>query len=417
MAGSAQATPVAILGGGTFAVRLCEVLATWPAMPALELRLHARDGDRLARISGHAAARVAVLGPPGVAHRVRGCAALDDALDGAAAVVLLIRVGGMAARDHDERFPAAFGLVGDEGVGVGGMANAWRTLPVLEAIAGRIAACAPGAHVLNLMAPLGVTTRLLVERGHRAVGLCELPAVTLARWTAAAEGGAAPVLRYAGLNHLGFWWSPGQPALAHPVLRAAVATGEVTAEVVARYDAAPLHYVLDVFEVAAARALGRSKTPGRARQLAELHTRLLERFTDQPGAVVPELAQRPTPWFEHAVAPALHAALGGPVFRAPLDLPNAGRLDEVAADVVVELVGSYGGGHATLDPVPARPPAVRALLARLAAAEDALYRAALHRDRRLLGDALAALPLSLRAADAAAILHGMCESIDPEVPA
>jgi 6-phospho-beta-glucosidase len=407
-------TRVAILGGGPYAVRLCEVLATRDGMPALELRLHARDHDRLARIAGHAAARLAALGAP---HRARACSALDHALEGAAAVVLLIRVGGLAARDHDERFPTAFGLIGDEGVGVGGMANAWRTLPVLDAIAGRIAACAPAARVLNLMAPLGVTTRLLVERGRPAVGLCELPAVTLARWTAAAAAPAAPALYYAGLNHLGFWWSPELPALDHPVLRAAITGGDVTEELVARYGAAPLHYVLDVFEVDAARALGRSRSPGRARQLAEHNAALVRRFGADPGAEIRELAQRATPWFEHALAPALHAALGGPALRAPLDLPNADQLAEAPRDVVVELAGMYTGDRATFDPVPPRPAAVCAWLAQLARAEDALYRAALHHDRDALGDALDALPLPVRAADRARILDEICAPVEREVAA
>jgi 6-phospho-beta-glucosidase len=408
---SARAIPVAILGGGAYAVRLCEVLGEWPGMPALALRLHARDRERLAVIAGHAAARLRAMGAP---HDVRGCEVLDDALAGAAAVVLLIRVGGLAARDHDERFPARFGLVGDEGVGVGGLANAWRTLPVLDGIAARIAACAPGAHVLNLMAPLGVTTRLLIERGRRAVGLCELPAVTLARWRAAAGPAAegAPPLCYAGLNHLGLFWSPERPACAHPVVRAAIARREVTEDIVERYGGAPLHYVLEVFEVEAARALGRARVPGRARELAAHAAALLQRFADEPGARIAELERRSTPWFERAVAPALHAVLGGPAYEAALDLPNAGRLAEAPDEVVVELAGSWTADRAALDPVAERPPAVRALLARLAAAEDLAYRAARGRDPGLLGEALDALPLPVRAGDRDAVLACVCEPID-----
>jgi 6-phospho-beta-glucosidase len=416
----ARAIPVAILGGGAYAARLCEVLGAWPGIPALELRLHARDRDRLAAIAGHAAARAAARDAAGgVRHRVRACGDLDDALDGAAAVVLLIRVGGLAARDHDEQFPARFGLVGDEGVGVGGMANAWRTLPVLDEIAGRVAARAPDAPVLNLMAPLGITTRLLIERGHRAVGLCELPGVTLARWQAAAGRAAAeaPRLWYAGLNHLGFFWCPELPALDHPVVRAAIERGDVTEEIVARHGAAPLHYVLEVFEVAAARALGRARSPGRARQLARHSAVLVQRFTDEPGTAIAELDQRSTPWFEHALAPALHAVLGGPAFEAALDLPGAGLLVEAPADVVVELWGRWSSDGATLAPVPERPPAVRALLSRLAAAEDALYRAARARDRRALGEALDALPISVPARDRDAVLDCIREPIDGEIAA
>jgi hypothetical protein len=251
------------------------------------------------------------------------------------------------------------------------------------------------------------------------VGLCELPAVTLARWreAAGAAAEAAPPLCYAGLNHLGFFWSPELPALAHPIVRAAIACGDVTEEIVARYGGAPLHYVLDVFEVAAARALGRAKTPGRARQLAAHGAVLLRRFADEPGAVIDELDRRPTPWFERAVAPALHALLGGPAFEAPLDLPGLGLLSEVPADVVVELAGVWSADRAALVPVPERPPAVRALLARMAVAEDALYRAVRDRDRALLGDALDALPLVVPAGDRAALLDCVCEPVSEELAA
>jgi alpha-galactosidase/6-phospho-beta-glucosidase family protein len=406
--GAGSRPVVAILGGGPYAARLCEVIAAHPGMPAVELRLHARDRDRLAVIARHAAGRV------GAAHAVRADAELDAAVAGAAAVILLVRVGGLAARDHDERFPTRFGLVGDEGVGVGGLANAWRTLPVLDAIAARIAAGAPGAAVLDLMAPLGITTRLLVERGHRAVGLCELPAVTRARWEATAGPAArdAPPLAYAGLNHLGFFWSPGRRAADHPVVRAAIERREVTIAVVERFDAAPLHYFVDVFEPATARALGRPGKVGRAGELAAHNAVLVEQFAAAPpGAPVVELDRRATPWFEHAVAPALHAALGGPAFAAPLDLPGGGRLDEAPDEVVVELPGRLDAAGAALDPVPPRPAAVRAVLARLAAAEDAAYRAARDRDRHGLGAALDALPIEVRRADREPLLDAMCAAV------
>jgi 6-phospho-beta-glucosidase len=387
-----DAVPVAVLGGGAYAARLVEVIASVADMPALELRLHARDRGRLDAIASHAAARTRALGAP---HRVGAFPALDAALDGAAAVVLLVRVGGLAARAHDEAFPVRFGQVGDEGVGLGGLASAWRTVPVLDSIAARIAARAAGAHVLDLIAPLGVTTRLLHERGLRTVGLCELPVVTLDRWRAWAgeAAAAAPPLAYAGLNHLGFFWSPGCPPLDHPVLRAAVERGEVPGELMHRLGAAPLHYFVDVFEPEAARGLGRHRAPGRALELARLQDDLLRRFRDKPGAPVVELDRRPTPWFEQALVPALRAALGGPGYRGAINVAGGGLLEEAAPEVVVELFGCLDAAGAHIDPVPPRPPAVRALVARLAAAEDLLYRAAAGRDRELLAGALCALPL------------------------
>lgn len=402
---------VAILGGGPFVARLVDVLCSRPVMSVLELRLHAPDLARLAVIATHASARSHVIArnqgcEP---HRVYACAALDDALAGADVVVLLVRVGGLAAREHDERFPAQFGLVGDEGLGVGGMANAWRTLPVLARIADRIAACAPTARVLDMIAPLGITTRLLLDRGLTAVGLCELPALTHARWLARSEPGVP--LAYAGLNHLGWFWSPAAPALAHPVIRAAIAASEVTTELVARFDAAPLHYFADVFDPVTARALGRPHRAGRARALADLGATLVRRFADEPGAAVEELDRRPTPWFEHALVPAIHAALGGPPYTGALNVA-CGALAEVPAGVVVELFGRYDGTTAICPPVPVRPPAVCALLARFATADDLLYRAARARDRALLGESLAALPIELAAADREAVLERVCEPIE-----
>ncbi|HKE15762.1 MAG TPA: hypothetical protein VKB80_12890, partial [Kofleriaceae bacterium] len=408
--------PVAVIGGGAYAARLVEVIASVPDMPALELRLHARDPGRLDAIASHAAARSRALG---AAHRVGAFGDLDRALDGAAAVVLLVRVGGLAARAHDEAFPARFGQVGDEGVGLGGMASAWRTLPVLDRIAARIAARAPGARVLNLIAPLGVTTRLLLERGLRAVGLCELPVLTLERWRAAAGAAEAdPPLAYAGLNHLGFFWCPGRPALDHPVLRAAVERAEVPGELARRLDAAPLHYFVDVFEPEAALGAGRRRSPGRALELARLQGDLLRRFRDHPGEPAAELQRRPTPWFEQALVPALHALLGGPTYRGALNVFCAGLLDEAIPQAVVELLGRLGTAGAHIDPVPARPPAVRALLVRLAAAEDLLYRAAAARDRGLLAGALDALPLAwsdaARSAARPELLDCICSPPPPD---
>jgi 6-phospho-beta-glucosidase len=407
---SSARTPVAIIGGGAYAARLVELIARTAGLPGLALRLHAPDRGRLAIIAGHARELVQAAG---AGHDVSACLALDDALDGAAAVILLARVGGLAARAHDEAFPRRHGLVGDEGIGVGGMANAWRTAPVLDAMAERIAVVAPAARVLNLMAPLGVTTRLLLERGLSAVGLCELPAVTLRRWQARA--GAAPPLGFAGINHLAFFWPLAGAALDHPTLRAAVELGELPAALIERLGAAPLHYFLEIFAADEAARLGRARAPGRAGELAALQRELVGAFERAPGAAVAALDRRPTPWFDHALVPALVAVLGGAPYRAALDLRNEqdGRpvLDEAPPSGVVEAPGVLDAGGARLDPVPARPAAVRALIGRLTRAEDLLHRAATRRDRALLGEALDALPLAIAAGSRAPLLDDIVRPV------
>ena len=64
---------------------------------------------------------------------------LDRALDGADFVLIQIRVGGQQARLSDETVPLACGCIGQETTGAGGFAKALRTVPVVLAIAERVA--------------------------------------------------------------------------------------------------------------------------------------------------------------------------------------------------------------------------------------------------------------------------------------
>src|SRR5262245_21434788 len=128
---------VAVLGGGVAAATLCDALAghDGPDRP-LSIRLAARRWERVARIARHASLRVATPRP---AWRVEAKTEVTEAIRGADLIVSLIRVGGAAARDWDERFPVEFGQVGDEGLGLGGVANAWRSVPLMDRLAGTIA--------------------------------------------------------------------------------------------------------------------------------------------------------------------------------------------------------------------------------------------------------------------------------------
>ncbi len=75
--------------------------------------------------------------PAAGAGRSRPAASAVEASSGADVIVLMIRVGGLAARRDDEDLSRRFGMPGDEGLGPGGAANALRTLPVLAELADR----------------------------------------------------------------------------------------------------------------------------------------------------------------------------------------------------------------------------------------------------------------------------------------
>jgi 6-phospho-beta-glucosidase len=380
---------IAIVGGGVYVPRLCALVAA--ALPSAgTLRLYARRPKRVARIAAAAHARVTG------GWSVVATSELGACVDGADAVVLLVRVGGLAARAHDEQFPTALGLVGDEGLGPGGFANAFRSAPVLAAMAATLRRHCPRALVCNLVAPLGITTRLFLDEGLDAVGICELPTVTLERLA----GGSDVDFDYVGLNHLGWFWNVRQGG--RDLLDAAVARGLVDAPTLARFGAAPLGYYYEVFDRAAGRRLGLERRPGRAHTLAQLAD---EGFAalDDANADPEVLAQRPTPWFDRALVPLLAAHAGGAPYDGFLDVANGALVPALPPAAVVELPARVAATRSLRAPA-ACPPAVARFLAAVAAAEALAYAAARAGDAALLAHALSALPLPISAAQLPALV-------------
>ena len=77
-----------------------------------------------------------------------------EAVSDASYVTTQLRVGMMEARKKDEYLGLRHGLIGQETTGIGGMAKALRTIPVLLSIAKDISEVAPGAPLVS-----GVHTR------------------------------------------------------------------------------------------------------------------------------------------------------------------------------------------------------------------------------------------------------------------
>jgi len=389
---------IAVIGGGVWTARLAEALATELPRTEAVLRLAARRVERLRIIAGHAARRLAARAP---AWSVRSCSSPEEAVDGADLVVVMIRVGGSAARAHDESFPVRYGLVGDEGIGVGGLANAWRTVSVLEAMAAMLRRRAPGVRVLNLVAPLGITTRVLLDAGVDCVGVCELPLVTREQLLGTDTDGGA--LAYAGLNHLG-WFRATTPA-GERALATGVETGRVDAEILERFGAAPLHYYYEVFDPEAGRRLGRVRRPGRAQELAALDAEILAAMTRSPGGDIPALERRATPWYDRALVPFISALAAGTPYRGFANVRNADLLSCAAEDVVVEAEAQVGcDGVRTFPSRDVPEPVARFLLA-VSEAERLTYRAARERSTVDLAQALQTLPLPVRSGDVPALVR------------
>ena len=194
-----------ILGGGGFRVPLiCRELAA-SGLAVSEVVLYDVVPERLGVIA-------AVLAGGGLPLRVT--TDLDEALRGTDVIFAALRVGGLAGRVADERSALDAGLIGQETVGAGGLSSAARAVPVVGAIARRVAEVAPRAWVISMTNPAGIVTEVMAATlGPRVIGVCDSPMGLVRRACAAA--GVDPGSRlaqvpdgvevdYLGLNHLGW---------------------------------------------------------------------------------------------------------------------------------------------------------------------------------------------------------------------
>jgi 6-phospho-beta-glucosidase len=194
---------ITVVGGGsTYTPELIEGFARRAAvLPVDELVLYDIDPDRLRVVGGLAQRILAKQGFPG---RLSTTTDRSSALDGAAAVLIQLRVGGQRARLVDETLPNKFGQIGQETTGPGGFAKALRTVPVVLDIADEVRQRAlPDAWIVDFTNPVGIVTRALLDAGHPAIGLCNSAIGSQRRL--AAQAGVDPDrvrLGHVGLNHL-----------------------------------------------------------------------------------------------------------------------------------------------------------------------------------------------------------------------
>ena len=92
-------------------------------------------------------------------------------------VITQLRVGGMQARREDEYLGSRHGLVGQETTGIGGMAKALRTIPVILRSPGIWPNWHRKALLVNFTNPSGLVTEALSRHAPQvsAVGVCNGP--------------------------------------------------------------------------------------------------------------------------------------------------------------------------------------------------------------------------------------------------
>jgi 6-phospho-beta-glucosidase len=391
---------LAVIGGGsTYTPELVDGIARLTGdIKITELVLADPDEQRLAVVGPFSARIMARYGHPAV---VRWTSDLNDAVDGAGAVLLQLRVGGQATRNRDETWPLEFCCVGQETTGAGGFAKALRTVPVVLDVAERVRArAAADAWIIDFTNPVGIVTRALLDAGHRAIGLCNV-AIGYQRTFAGlldVEPGAV-ALDHVGLNHL--TWeraalvdgvdrlpeliaAHGEEIAAHTglPLAATTATGAV-----------PSYYLRYFWAHDAVVEEERGKQT-RAQAVAEIERQLLEMYADPALDTKPELlTHRGGAFYSEAAVALLASLVTDARDRQVVNVRNNGTLPFLSDEAVIEVpatVGAAGAVPVAVDPV---SPLMSGLIAHVSAYEELALDAALHGGRDRIAKALLAHPL------------------------
>lgn len=357
------AVRLVVLGGSAPAtVQLIDALAGSPGNAGLELVLHGRSAARLGAVARAARLRAEALG---LTLSVTAQADRAAALAGAGIVLNQIRPGGLEQRAVDESFPHEFGLPGEETLGPGGLACAIRSVAAMRPVWADVATCCPGALLINLTNPAGIVTHAArLEFGIDVIAVCDSPLdlINSAARRLSAHDAATLRLRYAGMNHVG-WYVPGKPAELDQL--EGLVSG-VDADLPRLHGALPGPYLRYYTQPDRMLAAQRGR-PTRADQLRELAGSLLETFG---RGEIPASWQRPAPWYSLAVVPLVDAWLAGSGQPMILGLPNHGRIAWLPDDVIVEGPATVARrGPAEPMPVAELPDLPRGILARHASYE------------------------------------------------
>ncbi|EIW9276748.1 6-phospho-beta-glucosidase [Klebsiella pneumoniae] len=198
---------VVIGGGSSYTPELIEgLLNRYHEMPVASLWLVdiEEDKEKVEIIAGLARRMIAKAG-----LTIEVVATLDreSALRDADFVCSQFRAGCLDARISDERISLKYGLIGQETNGLGGFANACRTIPIALEIAADMERLCPDAWLLNFTNPSGMVTEAILRHSRiKAVGLCNVPVIMQKGITTLLQCADEKevVIQVAGLNHFIF---------------------------------------------------------------------------------------------------------------------------------------------------------------------------------------------------------------------
>jgi len=425
---------VAVIGGGsTYTPELVNgFLSRMEQFPLNELWLMDIDEERLKVVGGFAQRMAEAKGSP---FKVVLTTNQRDAVRDASYVTTQLRVGQMEARRRDEYLGLRHGLIGQETTGVGGMAKALRTIPVILKIAADMRELsAKDALLVNFTNPAGLVTQALSKYAADvpAVGVCNVPITTkmhiieaLEKATGKQIDPAHTELNTLGLNHLS--WHRGFTVEGENVWPQVIEgfISELKQEQDPEWDPRSIevlrmmpNYYLQYFYYTDKKLKAQEKwPPSRAEEVIEVEKDLLREYAD-PNLKEPpaDLMKRGGAYYSTVATQLLNAHYNDLGETHVVNTKNNGAVKEWPADWVLEIPSTVRRNGITPLPTEPLPPACFGLIAAVKAYEMLTVEAAVHGDREAAYQALLVNPIGPKADQIQAVLDDLLETHKEHLP-
>lgn len=416
---------ISVIGGGsTYTPELVNgFLERVDEFPIDELWLMDIDEQRLNVVGGFAQRMVHANGSP---FKVVLTTDQREAIEACSYVVTQLRVGQMQARRDDEYLGQRHGLIGQETTGVGGMAKALRTIPVILDIAEDLQKWGEKESLLvNFTNPAGLITQALhlYTPGVVSVGVCNAPVTAKMDIIGHLENHfkdridpQLAELNTLGLNHLSWHrgFTVGGEDIWTEVLEAYLAGEDQTGDdgwerqVIEVLRMLPNYYLKYFYDTKYSLAAQEAWPPSRADEVMEIEAALLEMYANPELAQPPdELMKRGGAYYSTVATQLLNAHYNDLNETHVLNVANQGAVEDWPFDWVLEMPArvSRKGFH----PLPSEPlpPVCYGLIAQVKAFELHTIEAAVHGDRQAAFQALLAHPLGPEVDQIAIVLEDL----------
>lgn len=415
---------VAVIGGGsTYTPELIQgFLQRQNEFPLDELWLMDPDKERLG-IVGNFAQRFAD------AHQARFNIILSNdqsqSIKDANYVITQIRVGKMRARQQDEYLGKRHGLIGQETTGIGGMANALRTIPVILNVAHDMQKLAPNAILVNFSNPAGLVTEAVFRHAPaiQTVGVCNAPINVqmeildhLNKYYGATLQPEDVHLQCLGLNHLSWFYGlkVNGKDLWPEVMKALIK--EMTIDEDPLFDVStlkslnmlPNYYLHNYYYMDKVLKIQDQWPPSRAEEVMQIEADLLSLYQQKNLTELPDdMMKRGGAYYSTVATQLLNAHYNDLHQIQVLNVRHNGAVPGWNKDWVLEMPCSVSAQGVKPLPAEPLPPVCAGLIAQVKAFEILTVEAAVSGDRDAAYQALLAHPLGPPADQIDAVLDDL----------